>query len=77
MIPLVIAFVGLVLLGLAAGFLLAISIGIRRQDRRRGFRSLREEDDNNVLSRAGSLVVGLRFANDTRSPEQERTPSTV
>ncbi|MCY9787679.1 hypothetical protein KIK06_27760 [Nocardiopsis sp. EMB25] len=83
MIPLVIAFVGLLLLGLSAGFFLAVSIGIRRQDRRRGYRSLREEDDGSVLSRTGSLVVGLRFSNDTRpsgrdhAPDPDRTPSAV
>ncbi|KOX18315.1 hypothetical protein [Nocardiopsis sp. NRRL B-16309] len=91
MIPVFIAFIGLVLLGLAAGFFLAISIGIRRQDNRGRYRSLREEDDNSALSRTGSLVVGLRFANGTaterrdrtpgpagtRDPLQERTPSAV
>ncbi|RKS10856.1 hypothetical protein DFP74_6639 [Nocardiopsis sp. Huas11] len=90
MIPVFIAFIGLVLLGLAAGFFLAISIGIRRQDNRGRYRSLREEDDNSALSRTGSLVVGLRFTNGAterrdRSPDpaparavlRERTPSAV
>ncbi|WP_304453480.1 hypothetical protein [Nocardiopsis sp. YSL2] len=91
MIPVFIAFIGLVLLGLAAGFFLAISIGIRRQDNSGRYRSLREEDDNSALSRTGSLVVGLRFANGatagrrgrtdrtarTRAALRERTPSAV
>lgn len=90
MIPVFIAFIGLVLLGLAAGFFLAISIGIRRQDNRGRYRSLREEDDNSALSRTGSLVVGLHFTNGaatgrrdrsgTARPQaalRERTPSAV
>ncbi|MDE3721754.1 hypothetical protein PWG71_10170 [Nocardiopsis sp. N85] len=86
MIPILIALVGVVLLAVAAGFLLAISIGIRRQDNRGSYRSLREEDDNSALSRTGSLVVGLRFANTaprrrvTAPPPatgRDRTPTTV
>ncbi|WP_306369221.1 hypothetical protein [Nocardiopsis sp. CC223A] len=85
----VIIAVGGLLLALAAGFFLAVSIGIRRQDRRGGYRSLREEDDNSALSRTGSLIVGLHFANPTpredlarvpaprSAPEQDRTPTTV
>ncbi|MEV2276439.1 hypothetical protein AB0I72_12690 [Nocardiopsis sp. NPDC049922] len=78
MIPLVITLVGVVLLGLAAGFFLAVSIGIRRQDRRGSYRSLRQEDDRSALSRTGSLVVGLRFTNDAPSPDRrDRTPTAV
>ncbi|MFI6576972.1 hypothetical protein ACIBFB_14325 [Nocardiopsis sp. NPDC050513] len=78
MIPLVITLAGVVLLGLAAGFFLAVSIGIRRQDRRGSYRSLRDDDDRSALSRTGSLVVGLRFANDAHSPDRrDRTPSAV
>ncbi|MFE3461935.1 hypothetical protein ACFXKD_30705 [Nocardiopsis aegyptia] len=73
MIPVFIAFIGLVLLGLAAGFFLAISIGIRRQDNRGRYRSLREEDDNSALSRTGSLVVGLHFANGAATGRRDRT----
>jgi len=80
MIPIVIMLVGVVLLGLAVGFLLAVSIGIRRQDSRGSYRSLREEDDTTALSRTGSLVVGLRFPNGKPaepSPSQNRTPTAV
>lgn len=85
----VIIAVGGLLLALAAGFFLAVSIGIRRQDGRGGYRSLREEDDNSALSRTGSLIVGLHFANPTSregiagvpaprtAPERDRTPTTV
>ena len=79
MIPIVITLVGVVLLGLAVGFLLAISIGMRRQDRRGTYRSLRG-DDSTALSRTGSLVVGLRFANEKPSgppPPQGRTSTPV
>jgi hypothetical protein len=89
MIASVIIAVGGLLLALAAGFFLAVSIGIRRQDGRGGYRSLREEDDNSALSRTGSMIVGLHFANPTRrentarvpaprpAPERDRTPTTV
>jgi hypothetical protein len=74
MIPVFIAFIGLVLLGLAAGFFLAISIGIRRQDNRGRYRSLRDEDDNSALSRTGSLVVGLHFANGAAAERHDTAP---
>lgn len=85
----VIIAVGGLLLALAAGFFLAVSIGIRRQDGRGGYRSLREEDDNSALSRTGSLIVGLHFANTSPrantarvpaprpAPERDRTPTAV
>ncbi|MFL1379225.1 hypothetical protein [Nocardiopsis protaetiae] len=73
MIASLIIAVGGLLLALAAGFFLAISIGIRRQDGRGGYRSLREEDDNSALSRTGSMVVGLHFANPTPRPGATRT----
>ncbi|MFY7068645.1 hypothetical protein ACOQFV_22550 [Nocardiopsis changdeensis] len=85
----VIIAVGGLLLALAAGFFLAVSIGIRRQDGKGGYRSLREEDDNSALSRTGSLIVGLHFANPAQrgntprvpaprpAPERDRTPTTV
>ncbi|WP_017571853.1 hypothetical protein [Nocardiopsis halotolerans] len=83
MIPILVTLVGVVLLGLAAGFFLAVSIGIRRQDRKGTYRSLREGDESTPLSRTGSLVVGLRFRAEDRSGEDrpdgtpDRTPSTV
>ena len=81
--------VGGLLLALAAGFFLAVSIGIRRQDGRGGYRALREEDDGSALARTGSLIVGLRFADPTQpggptrvpaprtAPGPGRTPTTV
>ena len=75
---------GLVLMGLAAGFFLAVSIGIRRQDNRGSYRSLRQEDDDSALSRTGRGLVGLRFREDQRGlsvqselPVQSRTPTAV
>lgn len=80
MIPIVIALVGVVLLGLAAGFFLAVSIGIRRQDRRGTYRSLRGDGEGTPLSRTGSLVVGLRFRDGEHpasAPSADRTPTSV
>lgn len=80
MIPIFIALVGVVLLGLAAGFFLAVSIGIRRQDRRGTYRSLRQEGESTPLSRTGSLVVGLRFRDEEHpvvTPSPGRTPTAV
>lgn len=79
MIHIVIALVGVVLLGLAAGFFLAVSIGIRRQDRRGTYRSLRRDDEGTPLSRTGSLVVGLRFRDGEHpaAPSSGRTPTAV
>ncbi|WP_435111436.1 hypothetical protein [Nocardiopsis synnemataformans] len=80
MIHIVIALVGVVLLGLAAGFFLAVSIGIRRQDRRGTYRSLRRDDGGTPLSRTGSLVVGLRFRDGEHpaaAPSTDRTPTAV
>ncbi|WP_017590704.1 hypothetical protein [Nocardiopsis ganjiahuensis] len=69
---------GLVLMGLAAGFFLAVSIGIRRQDNRGSYRSLRQDDDDSALSRTGRGLVGLRFREDRRElPVQSRTPTAV
>ncbi|WP_150245460.1 hypothetical protein [Nocardiopsis quinghaiensis] len=82
MIPITIALVGVVLLGLATGFFLAVSIGIRRRDKGT-YRSLRDDEESTPLSRTGSLVVGLRFRDGERSaPEPshsspDRTPSAV
>ncbi|GAB3487169.1 hypothetical protein [Nocardiopsis coralliicola] len=51
----------LVLAGLAFGFLLAVSIGIRRSDRRGGYRSLRDDSDTGRLALSGQRVCGLGF----------------
>lgn len=79
MVPILIAIVGVVLLGLAAGFFLAVSIGIRRQDHRGAYRSLRQDDGGSALSRTGSLVVGLRFRDteEASAPSGERAPTAV
>ncbi|MBR8744979.1 hypothetical protein [Nocardiopsis sp. MG754419] len=75
--------IGLVLLGLAVGFFLAISIGIRRQDSRGRYRSLRDDDDDSALSHTGRYVCGLRFRADETDPEtdalptDDRTPTAV
>jgi hypothetical protein len=69
---------GLLLIGLAAGFFLAVSIGIRRQDNRGSYRSLREAGDDSALSRTGRGLVGLRFREDKQElPVQNRTPTAV
>ena len=80
MIPILITLVGIVLLGLALGFFLAVSIGIRRRDSRGTYRSLRDDETSTSLSRTGNLVVGLRFPGGERpaaSPPQDRTPTAV
>ncbi len=70
--------VGLVLMGLAAGFFLAVSIGIRRRDSRGSYRSLRKDGDDSALSRTGRGLVGLRFREDqSEVPIQGRTPTAV
>ncbi|WP_159941786.1 MULTISPECIES: hypothetical protein [unclassified Nocardiopsis] len=76
MIPNIIALVGVVLLGLAAGFFLAVCIGIRRQDDRGTYRSLRGGQGSTPLSRTGSLVVGLRFPGKGAG-SRDRTPTAV
>lgn len=84
MIFVLIAVTGLVLMGLAAGFFLAVSIGIQRQDRFSGYRALRDEDEHSRLSRTGSRVVGLGYygpssdADDSDDADEhgtERTPT--
>ncbi|WP_017576704.1 hypothetical protein [Nocardiopsis kunsanensis] len=55
------AVTGLVLMVLSAGFFLAVSFGIQRQDRFSGYRALRDEDEHSRLSRTGSRVVGLGY----------------
>ncbi len=55
---------GLVLTGLAAGFLLAVSFGIRQRDRKGGYRSLRDDEESGALSRSGRRIVGLGFRED-------------
>lgn len=74
--PVFIILLGLLLLGLSAGFFLAISFGIRRQDRRGSYRSLRDEGEESALSRTGSYVVGLHFSNDDpEGTSRDRTPT--
>lgn len=74
----ILIFVGLLLMGLAAGFLLAISIGIRRRDHRGSYRSLREEGDESALSRSSRVFLGLRFRDQQRDlPARSRTPTAV
>lgn len=68
---------GLVLMGLSAGFFLAVSIGIRRQDSRGSYRSLRQNGNDSALSRTGRGLVGLRFRDDQQQPVQSRTPTAV
>ncbi|OOC56853.1 MULTISPECIES: hypothetical protein [Nocardiopsis] len=76
MIPILIALVGVVLLGLATGFFLAVSIGIRRRDSRGTYRSLRDDEESTPLSRTGSLVVGLRFRDGGHTaPDPDHAPS--
>lgn len=52
---------GLVLLGLAFGFLVAVSIGMKREDRRGGYRSLRDDSESGPLSHSGRMLVNLNF----------------
>ncbi|WP_017605679.1 hypothetical protein [Nocardiopsis alkaliphila] len=70
-------FIGLLLLGLVVGFFLAISIGIRRQDNRGRYRSLRDEENDSALSHTGRYVCGLRFRDDTAKAAQDRAPTTA
>lgn len=75
--------VGLILLGLAVGFFLAISIGIRRQDSRGSYRSLRDDDNDSALSHTSRFVCGLHFRDDEDEadtaplPAQGRTPTAA
>ena len=75
----ILTFAGLALMGLAAGFFLAISIGIRRQDNRGRYRSLREDDNDSALSHTGRFVCGLRFRTDEDDglSAQDRTPTAA
>lgn len=79
MIFVLIAVTGLVLMGLSAGFFLAVSIGIQRQDRSSGYRALRDEDEHSRLSRTGSRVVGLGYygpsCEDADEHGTERAPT--
>lgn len=52
---------GLVLLGLAFGFLVAVSIGMKREDRRGGYRGLRDSSESGALSHSGRMLVNLNF----------------
>ncbi|MDA2808807.1 hypothetical protein [Nocardiopsis suaedae] len=63
---------GLVVTGLALGFLLAVSLGIRSRDRKGGYRSLRDESEGGPLSASGRRVVGLAFRDAPRPPARTR-----
>lgn len=63
---------GLVATGLALGFMLAVSLGIRSRDRKGGYRSLRDDSDSGPLAASGRRVVGLAFRDGPRPPS--RTP---
>ncbi|PSK87355.1 hypothetical protein CLV63_13210 [Murinocardiopsis flavida] len=54
---------GLILLGLAFGFLTAVSIGMKREDRRGGYRGLRHSSESGALSHSGRMLVNLNFRN--------------
>lgn len=79
----VLTLVGLILLGLAVGFFLAVSIGIRRQDSRGSYRSLRDDDNDSALSHTSRFVCGLHFRDDETIddtaplPAQDRTPTAA
>ncbi|WP_046468941.1 hypothetical protein [Allosalinactinospora lopnorensis] len=59
---------GLVLLVTALGFLVAVSVRIKLDDRRRAYRSLRNDEDGGTLSNSGRRLVDLNF------PEQPAIP---
>ncbi|MGW5879187.1 hypothetical protein ACWFMI_21835 [Nocardiopsis terrae] len=74
----ILSFAGLVLMGLATGFFLTVSIGIRRRDSRGSYRSLRRGGNDSALDRSGRAVCGLRFREDrSELPDQSRTPTAV
>lgn len=59
---------GLALLVTALGFLVAVSIRIKLDDRRRPFRSLRNDDGGSTLSNSGRRLSGLNFPDHPAVP---------
>ncbi|WP_201776559.1 hypothetical protein [Allosalinactinospora lopnorensis] len=57
----VVIFTGLALLLTALGFLVAVSIRIRLDDRSKGYRSLRNDEGTGALSHSVRLLVDLHF----------------
>ncbi|GAA3723335.1 hypothetical protein HDA32_000709 [Spinactinospora alkalitolerans] len=67
-ILLVVALVGF---GIAAGFYGAVIIGMKKEDRKRGYHSLRDESESDGLSGAGRRVVGLHFRHTNATTETD------
>ncbi|WP_393916574.1 hypothetical protein [Halostreptopolyspora alba] len=59
---------GLALLVTALGFLVAVSIRIKLDDRRRAYRSLRNDDSGGTLSNSGRRLSGLNFPDHPAIP---------
>ncbi|MBB4929761.1 hypothetical protein F4561_000581 [Lipingzhangella halophila] len=59
---------GSALLVTALGFLVAVSIRIKLDDRRRAYRSLRYEDRGGKLSNSGRRLSGLSFPHQPAVP---------
>ncbi|GAA3741932.1 hypothetical protein [Salinactinospora qingdaonensis] len=56
-----VVFFGLILMVVAVGYLTAVSIGIKRDDRRVGYRALRDGSESGPLSTSGRRLVNLSF----------------
>ncbi len=65
-----VVFSGLTLLVTALGYLIAISIRIKLDDRRRAYRSLRHDDGGGTLSNSGRRLVDLQFPEEPTVPAQ-------
>ncbi|QVQ51432.1 hypothetical protein J4H86_21925 [Spiractinospora alimapuensis] len=70
---------GLVFLGVALGFVVAVSLGIRGEDRTGRYRSLRNRERLGPLARVGRRLVGLSIRPDERGSgtSQDDSPDSL
>ncbi|MDS1272152.1 hypothetical protein RIF23_17825 [Lipingzhangella sp. LS1_29] len=59
-----IAITGILLLVCALGWLTAVSLGMRLDDRRGAYGAIRADSERGTLARVGRRVVGLHVAED-------------
>lgn len=57
---------GLVVTGLALGFLFAVSLGVRGRERKGGHPSLRDDPEQGPLRASGRRAVGPSFRDEAR-----------
>lgn len=63
----ILSFLGVALLGLAVGFLVAVSLGSKRADHPSGYRSWRDRSHSGPLERTARSIMGVTIRDNSTS----------